>query len=475
MQSRIDATMKTSIGARASRPGRVGTRARPLLAAALAAGLAGCGDSSSEPPATDDPSPAPVAAPPDGPTPPGPVATTPAFAGSDVTVERFGTRTARDADPDADEATLAATVAAINDFSFDLHRAAVAAGAGGVESGYGALVALSLALAGTEGDTRAALAALLGLDAIEEDGVHRALNAIALALESRANEDLVLRVADRAFVAPDLPLTDAFLDVATGQYGAPVVAADFRNAAPEVVERINAWVSDATDGLIPTLLAELDPATRFVLLNAIFLDAAWRDPYFPVEAFDFTGDGGTTVPVAGFAGESFLPFGRTDGLTALEIPYGGDEIAMLVMMPPTGGLEALEASLDAAALDAIVGTLAPGEVAFTMPVWEDDASVDLVAALAPSGFPPNPWDFGRMIGPGEDPSLAVAALQKARIEVDENGTRAAAATAVVATTDSEPAEPERIVVDRPFVYALRDRTTGTVLFTGRVTSPGTDG
>ena len=442
----------------------------PFCAAAVLLVLTACdggssadGNPSSNPPVAQEapasPSEPPVVA---GPDPDAPASV---FGDFDAVVERFGTRTTRELDPDVDEATRAAVVRALNDFSFDLHRAIAgrAPADGSVESGYSAAVALTLASAATGGDTRAALAALLGTDALAEDDVHAALNALALALESRTNDDLVLRTANRVFVQPGLALRDDFLDVATADYGAPVTEADFAGEPDAVAEAVNTWVSTQTDGFIPTIIDRFDSSTVFALLNAIFLDAGWRDDYVALGERPFTGLDGTATEVASFGGRSELPRLVRDDLTALEIPYGGDELAMLILVPAS--LDGFEAALDADSLATLVGEFTRADVDFVVPNWEQSASLDLGELLAPLGLPANPWDFARLTEPGA--SLDVAAIQRARIEVDENGTRAAAVTLV----DGDTSVPESIAIDRPFVYALRDRTSGTVLFTGRVVAP----
>ena len=404
-------------------------------------------------------------------SPPDPVST--GFAESDAFTERFGTRTARDETPGVDPATLDALVDALNGFSLELHRAAagVAPDEGSVSSGYGAATALSLALAGTANDTRAALGTLLGVDAIDEDEVHAGMNALARALESRSNEELVLRTANRAFVRPGLPLADAYLDVAVGRYGAPVTEADFAGAPDEVVRVVNAWVSRETDGFIDSIVERFAPATVLALLNAVFLDAGWAHEWAEAEPLEFAAADGTSSPVPAFGGRARLDIAETDGVRAVELPYAGGELAMLILVPED--LAAFEAGLDAAALDAIVDALAPAEVRLRAPVWEQDADLALGPLLQPFGLPASPWDFGRMIDDPAATSVDVTALQRARIEVDEDGTRAAAVTAVVGVTSAspEPEEPIVLDVDRPFAYALRDRTTGTVLFAGRTLDP----
>lgn len=124
-----------------------------------------------------------------------------------------------------------------------------------------------------------------------------------------------------------------------------------------------------------------------------------------------------------------------------------------------------EATLNADTINSVVGSMNDSDVNISVPIWEDETDLDLAQVFAPQGFPNNPWDVGRMIDGGA--TLEVLAKQKARIEVDENGTRAAAVTVVAGATSV----PEFVSIDRPFVYLIRDRVTGLILFTGRVVAP----
>lgn len=417
--------------------------------------LAGCSDSS-----TEDTPLSNTGGDPAGLTP------TSSLQESDAVNERFGTLTARNTTPDTDGNSQATVVRAINDFSLDLHQTVVDAApeSSSVASGYSAAVAFSLAFAGTSGSTQSSLANMLGVDDIEEPVLHNSLNALGLALNSRGNDDLVLHTANQVYVRPGLALQDDYLDVATGDYGAPVIEADFQGANEEVTRVINAWVAEQTDNFIPKIVDSFPTSTVFALLNTLFLDAAWQDEYQAVGQRDFNALDGTTQSVENFGGRSQLPVLRSDDLLALEIPYGGGDIAMLIMMPES--LEVFEPTLNADTVENLIDSMTSTDVEFTVPIWEDEADLNLAELLAPLGFPDNPWDFGRMIEGGD--SLEVLAKQKARIEVDENGTRAAAVT-VVAGIESLA---EFANINSPFVYMIRDRVTGLILFTGRVVSPG---
>jgi serpin B len=395
----------------------------------------------------------------------GAVSSSAPFSNSDFVNERFGTLTTREMLPQVNESTQADVVKSLNNFSFDMHRA-ISTGSpneGSVESGYSAALALLLTSAATGGDTYTTLIGLLGMDAIIEDNVHTAINELALTLESRTNDDLVLHTANRVFVKPGLDLQTQFLDRATADYGAPITEANFAEAPDEVAQEVNGWVSNQTNNFIPSIIDQFDPSTVFALLNVIFLDAKWQGTYESAGEQPFNNIDGTTNNVPSFSGRSGLQRLIRNDLTALEIPYGGDEIAMLILMP--NSIENLEASLNAEGLSEIVNAMETSDIQFTVPNWQQSSELDLLQLLSPLGLPGNPWNFERLVNEGT--TLDVFARQRAKIEVDENGTRAAAVTAVV----SVGSVPEPIIIDQPFIYVLRDRATGVVLFTGRVVAP----
>ena len=337
-----------------------------------------------------------------------------------MVTEQFGALTTREISSEVNAAASTELVNSLNDFSFSLHRAvsAVEPEAGSVESGFSAAMALLLASAATGGDTLAALNNLLGTDDLSEDDLHDAANQLSQMLESTGNEDLVLHTANRVFVRQGLDLQTGFLDIATGAYGAPVTEADFAGAPDVVANEVNEWAAEQTDNFIPSIVDQFDPATEIALLNAIFLDADWRDGYESAGDQPFNAIDGTLSNVPVFGGLSLLPQSIDDALTAIEIPYAGDEIAMLVLMPED--LEQLESTLNADLLNEIVDSLSVTSVQFTMPIWQLEGEFDLSQLLAPLGLPVNPWDFSRLVNGGTE--LNVTSRQLAKIKVDEEGT-----------------------------------------------------
>jgi serpin B len=170
-----------------------------------------------------------------------------------------------------------------------------------------------------------------------------------------------------------------------------------------------------------------------------------------------------------------LPYAAGDGWRAVELPYVGGKLAMLVIVPDD--LAAYEADLDDAALAALVDGLGTAHVTLTMPRFGIESRLELADLLGamgmPTAFDPETADFS---GITREEQLYIArVIHQANIDVDEKGTEAAAATAVVLRTTGMPADPVELTVDRPFLFALRDTETGAIVFLGRVADPSAAG
>jgi serpin B len=350
----------------------------------------------------------------------------------------------------------------MNGFALDLYREAFPDGSGNVVIGpYSLATALLLTMAGTAGDTGVAFADLLGVAAVAD--VHDAVNALDLVLEGRAGEDVVLSTANALFVQNGLPLVDTFLDVAVGSYGAPVRTVDF--ADPETVAVVNRWVEAQTDGFIDRLVDGFDPETAVVVANAIYLQGAWAVDFRRLpEPMPFTTAGGETVEVAAMAHDEYLPLAVGPDHVAVELPYSGGNFGLVVIQPDD--LAAFEAGLTTDRLAAITGALTESGIHLTMPVWSTSTELEALEVLESMGLP-DAFDFSAMIEGGEEGFYIDAVSHVARIDVDETGTTAGAASDVVIVGSHGPT----VTIDRPFLYLVRDRATGVILFIGRVADP----
>jgi serpin B len=367
---------------------------------------------------------------------------------------------------------VARVVAGINDLGFELYRSVTAHRGNAVLSPSSIAVALSMAYAGAAGATEAAYQKTLrsGLDAAAH---HRAMNDLDRQLTGRSGGDLTLRIANQEFAQAGWAMEPAYLETIAREYGSGVRLLDFSRAAEPSTKAINAWVSDQTDGLIPELYAPgaIDSGTEFVLVNAILFKGVWDVEFDAARthAAPFKLLGGSSANVqmmeaASVSGRS----GVLDGVTVAALPYRGGKLSFVILMPAVEKFSDLEAGLTAARLEAYVAALR-SKAYVSLPRFKAGTSAELVPALGTLGldvFGGTP-DYSRLT---KNPFAFGSVLHHALIEVDEKGTVAAAATGM-SSGGGAPSPPEHIVVDRPFVFLIRDDATGAVLFLGRMIQP----
>jgi serpin B len=350
------------------------------------------------------------------------------------------------------------------------------------------LLALAMARAGASGRTASEMDAVLHLD--DPEGIHHALNGLTRVLETRSGTvevngepaELELSVTNAVWGQETLTWQEAFLGVLAREYGAGVRLTDFVADPEAATVAVNGWVEEETRGRIPDLIAPgmVDVLTRMILVNAIFLKAPWSVPFEPdaTRPAPFTLLDGSTVEVPFMAQSGkAMAYAEGESWQAVELPYAGDALAMLVLLPDEGALATIESQLGEGLIDRAAGALAPTDVVLELPRWEIETRVELSTMLAALGMPTSFTDQADFTGMTTDEPLQIGfVVHQANITVDEAGTEAAAATAVGVETTAAPAdepEPVLMTVNRPFLYALRDRETGAVLFLGRVTSPAT--
>lgn len=372
--------------------------------------------------------------------------------------------------------------AAVNAFGLDLYRAAGGSADNLVVSPASIALALAMARAGARGRTASEMDAVMH-DAASD--AHAAwLNALDAALSSRNGrfrdaagdeQEVVLRIANAPFAQRELPLEDAYLEALATRFGAGLRLVDYIAATEDARLAINGWVADQTEDRIPELLVPgvLTPMTRLTLVNAIYLKAAWRTPF--VEEMTapgpFTRLDGSTIDVPMMHLADPLAYAEGDGWRAVELPYVGDELAMTIIVPDE--LPTFEAGLDTDAFDAIIAALAERTVRLSLPRFGTESKLSLADALRALGMP-LAFDGGMADFSGittAEQLFIAEVIHQANIDVDEKGTEAAAATAVVMDLGSGPGEPIELTVDRPFMFALRDTQTGAIVFLGRVTDP----
>jgi serpin B len=418
-----------------------------LVAAVVTAALvaAACGEAATAPPTPSDP---------------GPSHSEPR---SEPVVDRPPTES-----PDVED-----LVAGLNEVGYGLFHVAAEQSAGDVVlSPLSIGIAFGMADAGASGQTADVLADLF---AYPVDGEARWSAFHSLEQSVTRVGGPVVRLANREFPDTGFATVDGYDEVLARWFGAGIEPLPLQNDPEPSRGRINGWVSERTEGLIPELLPPgfVNELSVMVLVNALYLEADWSRPFgkYPTKDARFTRLDGSTVTVP-LMHELELsgPAIAAGDYAATEIPYEGGELSMLVIVPVEGRYEQIQARLGGDLVAEIDATAKKAVVELWLPRFDSDATLDLREAIEGGlgvdglfGVPG--WD-------GIAPDITLEqAVHAADISVDENGTVAAAATGLGFET-SGPPEPEITVrADRPFLYLIRHRSTGAVLFVGRVLDP----
>jgi serpin B len=383
-----------------------------------------------------------------------------------------------------DPAAMAALAKAGNAFGVDLYRRVAAAPGNFAFSPMSISLAFAMTHAGARGDTAAEMRRVLRLGA-DDAALHDSAGRLLATWNDPSRESYELRVVNRLFGEQQYSFEQPFLDLTRETYRAPLETVDFRNAPEAQRKHINGWVAKQTRDRIPTLLPDgsIDALTRLVLVNAIYFLGSWERPFKPDATADapFHTLAGRTRTVPMMQQVGFFGYAERDGLQLVDLPYKGDELAMTVVLPRAKkGLPSLEKGLTTAKVTTWLDSLQEHRVRVLLPRFEiRDSRIDLAEQLRPMGmrlaFDANRADFGGMSRPANpDEALYVSgAYHQTFVKVDEKGTEAAAATAVIMSArGGPPPEPPEFRADRPFLFMIRDLASGAILFIGRVVDPG---
>ncbi len=368
-------------------------------------------------------------------------------------------------------------------FAFDLYQVLREENNNLFYSPYSISLALAMTHAGARGETEQQMADTLHFTP-SQDHLHPAFNSLDLELASRGEgaegqdgEGFRLNIVNAIWGQEGVQFLSEFLDVLSENYGAGLRLLDFASALEESRVTINDWVSEQTEGRIEDLIPQgaITPATVLVLTNAIYFNAAWAEPFEErsTEEGIFHLLEGREVAAPMMRQTKSFGYAEGDGYQAVELPYDGWELSMVILLPEAGEFESFENTLDDERVDSIVKDLVHRQVALTMPKFEVESDFSLKDTLAAMGMADaftGAADFSGMTG---DRDLFISeVVHKAFVSVDEAGTEAAAATAVMVAKMAMPEEPVEVAVDRPFTFLIRDIETGAILFVGRVVNPG---
>lgn len=371
-----------------------------------------------------------------------------------------------------------------NQFSWDLYAELTAEGDDNVFfSPFSATSALSMTLAGAEGNTETEMLDALRIT-LDEPTWHEQLGALTRDLSGDLDRGYTLHIANRLFGQAGYPFEQDFLDICSTDYAAPLEEWNFAADPDGGREHVNDWVFDQTEERIDDLLpaGSVSSDTRLVLANAIYFLADWATPFDRDLTYDgsFTRPDGSdvTVPMMVLDTESYeetgLQFGYLGNADVVRLPYADEEVSMVLIVPrETDGLAAVEASLDAATWQTAIDSLSNTDGTIVMPRVEMEFEADLVPVMRAMGmsdaFDPNLADLTGIADTDEGNLYIGGIFHKAFVSIDEEGTEAAAATAVV--VDVETAAGSYVVADHPYLFAIQDDLTGALLFIGRVTDP----
>ncbi len=336
--------------------------------------------------------------------------------------------------------------------------------------------ALAMTFEGSSGNTRKEMADTLHLgmtDAERMEGFAQLMDAVKAA----PGKHYQLAISNALWGQQSYAFVPEFTSRINRYYGGGFKTVDFVGARGKAVATINSWVEDKTAGKIKDLihLDDVSELTRLILTNAIYFKGDWKQP-FPeanTRPQDFHLDDGKIVKAQTMQQKSHFRYVHQDNVAAIELPYEGDDLSMIVLLPDAG-VDSLESKLTADSLAAIEKAMSTAEVIVALPRFTFTARYSLAPELTGMGirdaFSESAANFSGMTG---DKDLYISAvIHQAFIDVNEKGSEAAAATAVIMSSKSVQIDmPEIFRADRPFLFLIKHKASGSILFIGRVANP----
>ena len=330
-----------------------------------------------------------------------------------------------------------------------------------------ASIALSMTAAGAEGATQEEMLRTLGFGGLSVKDLN-ACNRGIIDLLSSDPEGVELNVANSLWVSDRFTLKSRYIRTAGSEYSAMVSNLDFSDpASPSVINR---WCAENTAGRIDKMIENIDPATQMYLLNALYFKGMWTTPFDAANTRKEIFHGNRRDSEVEFMHRTagFQYYIGPEG-ALLELPYGEGSFVMDIFLPAEGvSADEFASGLDGEALSTLTGLLQSDRIKVTLPKFKAEYETSLNATLQHLGmrdaFTPSA-DFSGM---SKEPLMISEVKQKTFIELNEEGSEAAAVTSVAVMRTSLAPEPLEFRVDRPFVFLIRVLTSGTVLFMGLV-------
>lgn len=389
----------------------------------------------------------------------------------------------RNTAPPSGEIALRELVSGNTAFAIDLYQRLAEKPGNLFYSPYSISLALAMTYAGARGETERQMAQTLRFS-LPQQQLHPAFNMLDLNLRpleqkpaAQDEQPFQLNIANSLWGQEGFDFLPEFLDLLAENYGAGMYRVDYGD--PESARRqINLWVEEQTKEKIKDLIAEgvLNPLTRLVLVNAIYFKGAWVYPFDPEATREapFTLLDGSRVNVPMMHLSKDLLYLRGKNYAAIRLPYRDSAMGMLIIVPDEGKFEEVEKALTPQMLEEIRSNLSLAAVRLAMPKFKMETDFNLSRTLAemgmPAAFDRTLADFSGMTGRKD---LFISdVVHKAYVDVNEEGTEAAAATAVIMELKAMPMNEVELTIDRPFLFfIIEDQRSGTMLFAGRVVDP----
>jgi len=379
--------------------------------------------------------------------------------------------------PDVSATELAELVEGNTEFALALYQQLKEEDGNIFFSPYSLSVALAMTYAGAEGESKQQMKDTLHF-LLEDEALHAAFNKMALEIASRGqeSEDFSLNIANAIWGQQDYDFLPAYLDLLAENYDAGMRLVNFIDETEAARVAINNWVSQQTEGKIEDLLQKgiISGDTRLVLTNAMYFNAAWHYPFDEDNTDDalFHLLDGSDVTVQMMHQTEGFAYTEGEGYKAVELMYEGDEMSMVILLPDAGSFAGFEVALDADTLSGIISDMQAANVTLSLPKFEYDSEFSISDALKAMGMPvafSAGADFSGMTG--NQDLFIKDVVHKAFVSANEAGTEAAAASAVIMDLKAAPGENVEFNADHPFIFAIRDVQTGSIIFIGRVMNP----
>lgn len=351
-------------------------------------------------------------------------------------------------------------------------------------SPYSISEALAMTFGGARNETEKQMASSMRF-ILDQATLHPAFNYLDQELAKRGQgakgadgKGFRLNVVNAIWGQKDFKFKSEYLDLLAQNYGAGLRILDFIKAVEPSRVTINQWVSDQTEARIKDLLPKgsIDEMTRLVLTNAIYFNAAWQSQFKKEATTEgkFTLLDGSQITASLMRQTKSFGYCEGDNYQAVELPYDGNELSMVILLPKVDQFKAFESGLSGEKIAGIIKSLQNNQVELTLPKFKIESELGLSSTLKDLGmkdaFDPLKADFSGMDG-AKDLFISDV-VHKAWVAVDEAGTEAAAATGVIVGTTSMPIDIKEMKIDHPFIFLIRDIQTGAILFVGRVMNPG---